>query len=380
MGLTVLVASAMLIRHASRLAAPAGAGGGNGMVLELATPDSSVIHRARQYEALLAELRQGGTIRSASVMSPGALVGLGNTDAITTDCGYCPEGGVFIKWHLAFTTHYFVSPDSFEALGLERVEGRVLTGGDRWDTPPVAVISQSLARRHFQYGQALGRQVLLQLEGPVWYTVVGVVKDREARAFGAAMQPRYAIYLSVLQRAPNQVDLLVRPATPASAATVERALAGHFRGATSPPVAEATIVARETRPLAWFGRWFAVLGWAMLLITAAGTFVLMRLWVRSLRAELGLHRAAGARRAHLLRYILGRAALTGMAGAAIAAWFGPALWDTLPEMVGGMPPWNLRLVAPLVLVLLAIALAGALFPALRAIRETPIQLLGSPGE
>ena len=43
MGLTVLVASTMLVRHASRLVAPAVAAAGDGMVLQLASADTSSI-------------------------------------------------------------------------------------------------------------------------------------------------------------------------------------------------------------------------------------------------------------------------------------------------------------------------------------------------
>jgi putative ABC transport system permease protein len=381
MGLTILVASTMLVRHASGLVAERSGAAGNGLVFEISSPDSSPRNRALGYALLLDQLHREPGIQTASLMSPGALVGLGMADAITTDCGFCPDGGVVIRWHLVFTTHQFVTADTFGALGIETIEGRLLTDQDRWDSPPVAVISQSLARRHFQGGEALGRQVLLKLDKPDWYTVVGVVEDRQPEGFGGEAQPHSAIYLSALQHPPGTIDLLIRPApggfsTPAVRQAIGRNVATELAGEVSEPA----LVAREGRPLAWFGRWFTVLGWAMLLITAASTFVLMRLWVRSLRPELGLRRAVGARRGHLLLYILVRATLTALAGAAIAVWFGPALWDSLPEMIAGLPPWNFRLLAPLALLLVGIALAGAMLPALQASRDTPTGLIGSVGE
>jgi putative ABC transport system permease protein len=118
----------------------------------------------------------------------------------------------------------------------------------------------------------------------------------------------------------------------------------------------------------------------MLLITSVSTFVLMRLWVRSLRPELGLHRAVGARRRALSRYILVRAMLTALAGVGIAVWFGPALWDSLPKLVAGLPRWSTGPVASLAGILLIIAVAGALFPALQAGRDSPTTLIGSVGE
>ena len=381
MGLTVLVASTMLIRHAATVVEVKRGPGGNGTVFEIAAPDSSMDRRGLRYVALLNQLHQYPGIRSASLMSPGTLVGLGMTDAITTDCGYCADGGIFIKWHVVVTTHQFVSADTFGALGIDRVEGRLLTDGDRWDSAPVAVISQTLARRHFQYGEPIGRQILLNLDQPVWYTVVGVVKDREPEGFGGQIQPRSAIYLSALQHPPTDVDLLIRPGGNGfSPDQVNRAVADIGMRRATRVAAEHEMLGREAGPLRWFGRWFSVLGWAMLLITTASTFVLMRIWVRSLRPEMGLHRAVGARRIHLLRYVLVRASVTALAGVLVAVWFGPSLWDSLPEMVAGLEGWNMELVAPLALLLLGIAVAGAIVPAIQACRETPIDLLGSVGE
>ena len=382
MGLTVLVASSMVVRHASGLVAGQSGPAGTGLVFEVSVGgDSSPELRAAGYLSLLDRLHREPGIQTASLMSPGAMVGLGMTDAITTDCGFCPDGGLVIPWHLVFTTHQFVSADTFGALGIERVEGRLLTDMDRWDAPPVAVISRSLARRHFQGGEALGRQVLLKLAGAKWYTVVGVVEDREPEGFGGEVQPRAVIYLSALQHPPTEIDLLVRPGPAGfSAPVVDQALTSELGSQPRAEATERAILAREAGPLAWFGRWFTVLGWAMMLITAASTFVLMRLWVRSLRPELGLRRAAGAQRVHLLSYIIVRAMGTALAGTVIALWFGPALWDSLPEMVAGMPRWEFRQIAPLVLVLAGIASAGAMLPAIRASRETPSTLIGSVGE
>jgi hypothetical protein len=379
MGLTVLVASSMLIRHAHGMLRTGVATAGSGVVMEIDNADSSLAVRSARIQALLTRLHQEPGIESVSVMSPGALVGLGMNDAMTTDCGFCPDGGVIIKWHLVFATHQFVTADTFGALGIERVTGRLLNDGDNLGSAPVAVISQTLARRHFQNGEALGRQILIKLDKAEWFTVVGVVKDRVPRGFGGELQPRSSIYLSALQLPPDSADLLVRAADGFSPATLRQlvSLEGTRPG---PPESEAAVVAREAGPLAWFGRWFSVLGWAMLLITAASTFVLMRLWVRSLRAELGLRRAVGARRRHLLAYVLIRAGLTAFAGLALALWFGPALWDTLPEMVAGLRGWNLEMIAPLALILAGITLAGALVPAVAASRETPTGLIGSSGE
>jgi putative ABC transport system permease protein len=382
MGLTVLVASMLVLQHSDRLLHDRRAGTGDGVVYQMSIADTAPARRAATLEAMVHQLKSDPEIESASVLGPGGLVGLGMVDVVTTDCGYCSEGGVILKYHPVFTTHQFVTADSFEALGIERVEGRLLTPRDRQGSPLVAVISESLARRHFQSGQPLGRQIALELSGQEWYTVVGVVKDRIPPGFGGEMQPQYVVFLSALQRPPNKIDLLVRSRnTRNTDDSIQRALSSVVKGGSLPePIAERTLVARETGPLSWFGTWFGILGWAMIVVTAMGAFVLMRLWVVSLRPELGLRRAVGARRRHLYLFILSRALLTGLAGVLIALWFGPALWDTLPSVIAGLEPWDLVSLSPLALVLVSIAMAGALVPALAAAHARPSELIESSGE
>ena len=111
-----------------------------------------------------------------------------------------------------------------------------------------------------------------------------------------------------------------------------------------------------------------------------GTFTLMRVWVLSLRPELGLRRAVGAPRGRLLLGILARAARTGLIGATFGLWFGQAVWSTLPSVMTGAAAWDSRVLLRFTLLLVVTTLAGALLPAWRAMRSTPASLLGSEGD
>ena len=376
-GLTVLVASSLLTRHASTSFTSHAPDRRDGLVYQIALEEGSPARRSAQIGSLLARLKASDRVESASLTSPGALLGMGMVDVVTTNCGQCSDGGIFNPFHPVFVVHHFVSPDSFRALGVAPVEGRLLTESDRGGSGPVVVISEGLARRHFQGGQALGRQIMLRLDEPRWYTVVGVVRDRERAGFGAEMEPRATVYLSVLQHPPSKLELLLRFPSPTVAAEslVQDALGP--AAITGRPRLESDILKAEARPLAWFGGGFALEGWTTLLVTLAGAFVLMRLWVRSLHHEIGIRRALGARHSQVLWYVLSRAGLTGLAGVAIALWFGPALWDTLPEFVSGLPAWRLADVLPYALVLVGVGLAGAMLPAIEAARTAPASLIGT---
>ncbi|MEO8295463.1 MAG: FtsX-like permease family protein [Gemmatimonadota bacterium] len=381
MGLTVLVASGMILREAQRVLEHGRHAPGSGWIFHLAVPDSSREERSRQYQLLLSQLHHTAGIEVASLTSPGANTGLGMVDAVTTDCGFCSDGGVFLKWHAVFTTHQFVSADTFSALGLAVIEGRGITSGDDWNAEPIALVSAGLARKHFQKGEAIGRQVRLDLNGSRWYTVVGVVDDRAPVGFGTGVQPVSTVYLSVLQQPPTQAELLVRSTSSTdSLGAVQRILRSSVHpGDISRSTSEHELFSAESRPFTWFGDRFRLLGWTMLAITLLGTFVLMKLWVTSLLPELGLRRAMGAKRPHVLVFVLIRAAATGIAGIGIGLWFGPALWDSLPDILRDIPPWDASIVAPFAALLVAIAGLGALFPAIHAVGATPAELIGKDG-
>jgi hypothetical protein len=59
-------------------------------------------------------------------------------------------------------------------------------------------VEPRLAARHFQRGEAIGRQLMVGLKRSEWYTVVGIVDDPR-RQVSEPLQPEYTVYLSVLQ-------------------------------------------------------------------------------------------------------------------------------------------------------------------------------------
>ncbi len=339
--------------------------------------------RARGYEEILTQLGRHPELGSASLTSAGAITGLGTVAHATTDCGLCSEGGLPIRWRKPTVVHQFVSADSFLALGIPLLEGRRITGADRWGSAKVAVVSRSLARDHFQAGDAVGRTLQVADDARDWYTVVGVVDDVAPAGFGGGMLPKYAIYLSILQHPARHVDLLLRsPATGLPAAATRQLVSDVLgsRARATGVVPESALFAADLAPLAWFGDALQYQGWAMLAIAATGLFALMRIWVRSSWPEFGVRRAVGARRWQLLWIILFRAGAVGLGGLALGLWFGPALWSALPELITGLAPWDRSAVLSYAIALLTVALAGAAGPAWSAIRTTPHGLLGSTGE
>jgi predicted permease len=69
-------------------------------------------------------------------------------------------------------------PGFFDTLRIPLVYGRVFDVRDRADTPRVAVITESMARRYFDTVNAVGRRFRLSNDLSSWTEVIGVVRDR----------------------------------------------------------------------------------------------------------------------------------------------------------------------------------------------------------
>jgi hypothetical protein len=376
--LIVLTAGGLIAGRAVVLTEPIAEGHRDGAVARIGLPDTASPVRADRYAALLRQMHAQG-LDSVSLSSGGVLQGLGPVGFVTTDCGRCSEGGIWLPWREKPATHLYVSADTFRLLGIPVLSGRAITEQDTSRSPRVAVVSRSLAAREFQDGDAIGRRIRVADDGDVWSTVVGVVDDRAPRGLGGDRQPQYAVYLSVLQHPPAAAELLVRN-PPAGALRRLRPLLEAALGEPLPDRAwrsEASLLAAEAAPLRWFAGAFALQGWMMLGLALPGAFTLMHLWAVSLLGELGVRRALGARRRHVYRFVLARAAGTGLAGVAVGLWFGWPVWRELPRIVAGVAVWDPSLVLNLAGLLVASALAGALVPAWRAARLTPARLLAA---
>jgi len=59
-------------------------------------------------------------------------------------------------------------------MGIPLVRGRYFDAGDRPGSPPVALISDSVARAHWSGGAALGSRIRFDNN---WFTIAGIVKD-----------------------------------------------------------------------------------------------------------------------------------------------------------------------------------------------------------
>ncbi|HEY7502546.1 MAG TPA: ABC transporter permease [Gemmatimonadales bacterium] len=267
------------------------------------------------------------------------------------------------------------SPEYFPTLGIPLVTGRLFTPSDGPDSPQVAIVNQSLARRYFSRETAVGKRISADT-GKTWITIVGVVGD--VRHYGLQSEPTDEVYLPFAQLPIRESTLLVR--TTADPGAMARRI-GEEVLAIDPgqPVAnvqtleevrgEALANPRLTTTLILL---FALLA---LCITAAGLGGVVAFSVSQRTQEIGVRMALGAGRSEVLGMVLREGlALVGL-GLVLGALAAILLGRLMTGLLFHVETTDPLTFAGMSLILILIAAAACLVPARRAATVDPLLAL-----
>jgi len=272
-----------------------------------------------------------------------------------------------------------VSGDYFRAMGIPLIKGRYFTDHDGPDSPPVAIVNQTLARRYWPGEDAIGKRLKgfdPRGRNDEWVTVVAVVGD--THSYGLERQPISQIYEAQIQRHENTPQLVVRTASdPARLAAAIRAT---VRAVDNTAVISniATMEQRlgEQTARRRFQTWLlGVFSALALALAAIGIFGVMHYSVAYRTHEFGVRMALGARATDVFGMVIGQGLL--LAGIGVCAGILGSLWLTqaLSGMLYGVTARDPVTFAAVALVLLATALAACYIPARRATKVDPMVAL-----
>jgi putative ABC transport system permease protein len=276
---------------------------------------------------------------------------------------------------------HYVSPDYFRTLGIPVLAGRALSADDRIGRPPVAVVSETGARRYWPGENPLGKRVWFGSAAgftdparPVEIVgVVGTVK------YGTVDQSLPAdFYTSYLQfsypdsifavKGREPVTALV-PALRAAVASVDASLPIYdvqtldtrISGALDRPRFNAGVV--------------ALFAGAAVALASLGLFGTLTYAVSSQMREIGVRLALGASRRGILGLVLGDGLRLVGLGAAIGVGAAMLTSRLLRGLLPDIDAGDLRLLLAGVPVMLLVGAVAAVFPARRASAVDPIVVL-----
>jgi predicted permease len=278
--------------------------------------------------------------------------------------------------------HNVVTEGYFQTLGVALKRGRGFSIDDREDAEPSVVISESMAKRYFQGGDAVGRRMkwgVKETKTP-WLKVIGVVADVKSQGLDREALPQtYTYWQQERAFAPDRiVRVALRTRGPAEQA------AGVLRGVMRELDSEVAVadvwtmeqVVSEHLESRRFNMYlFGVFALAATLLAGIGVFGVMAHLVAQRTQEIGVRKALGAQGIDVLRLVVQRGLI--LVGAGLGAGLASALGlaRLLQNLIYGVQPGDpLTLLSVCGLLALA-ALAACAVPAWRAMHVDPMSAL-----
>jgi predicted permease len=386
--LVLLVGSTLLVRSfVNVLSVDPGFEPAGVVTAEMAVP----LHRygdpaqaAQFYAGLLERVR---ALPGVSAAAAASFLPLGKFDPDgaltfegTPDAGGTPDG---LYDGFRYSAGYkIVTPGYFDALRMQVRSGRVFQDTDAAGQPPVAVVSESFAKRFLPRVNPIGvrfKYAGMERVNPV-LTIVGVVGDVHFTSLTRSAVPQ--VYVPMRQassRARYNVSVLARTDDPRQQAQVAASLRETLRQYdTEVPVEISsleTMVAESIanrRFLLTLVTAFAVLAVAL---AATGIYSVLSQAVAQRTSEIGIRMALGADAGRVIRLMLRSAMTSVLLGAAIGAAVAAASMRLLSSFLFGVRPIDPVAFAVAAAVILGVALLAAYVPARRATRVDPLKAL-----
>jgi len=328
----------------------------------------------RFFDRLLERLRVEPGVAAASIVSPLPLSG-----------GF-DRAGFHIKdrpipgQEAPEVDRFIASADYFATLGIPLLRGRAFAASDRVGTPPVAIVSATLAHTMWPREEALGKQIQLGArdEAAPWATVIGIVGDVRQYGLDVALTPQ--AYLPHAQQPAAGGALLIRSPLPAETLAARVRSLVRDIDAAAPVFAVAPMQERIADSLARRRltlSLFALFALTALSLAAIGIYGVVSWTVAQHTQSLGLRRALGASDARMWQWVLRRSA--GYAAAGMLIGIPAALgWGRLlaSELVG-ISQYDPASFIGACVVLVAIVIVATIGPARRALRIAPTLALRS---
>lgn len=271
-----------------------------------------------------------------------------------------------------------VSNDYFRTLRIPLEAGRFFDARDRMGSSPAVIISESMARRYWPQGNALGARIRLGANpnSPL-IEVIGIVGDvRNERAHPDA-EPM--VYRSTGQTAlPPSVHILLRTTNNplALATTVEKELATLDAGF---PVQRLTSLSRLLDDGLAARRLPVVLvsafGGLALLLASMGVYAMFASMTAAREREFGVRMALGSTPEAIGTLVLRQGVVWIAAGLAAGAAGIPVVTRFVRGLLYGVSPFDPATLTISISILIVAATVALLIPVRRAIRVDPTIVL-----
>ena len=277
-----------------------------------------------------------------------------------------------------------VTPGYFETMEVSLLSGRTLLSSDNADSDPVVVISERVAQIYWPDESPLGRQVSFEPpESPGFqlHTVVGVVADVRDNQLGRVPNPltyvpfKQATWghfqnwsMAVVVATEGDPTSLIEPVRKTIESVDERLPA--FQVQTMEQLVAGTLTGSRFNAMLLM----AFAGVALTL-AAVGVYGVMSYMVGQRTHEIGMRVALGADRASVLALVMNRGINLALVGVGVGALASLAFSRVMESLLFGVAATDPRTFGVTIGILVAVALASSVLPAVRAVNVDPMVCL-----
>jgi predicted permease len=272
------------------------------------------------------------------------------------------------------------TPDYFRAMGIPLRRGRFFTERDGQGAPAVVLISETLARRYFPHGDALGQRLTFtRRDGsldPVWREIVGVVGAAKNVSLEEEALPE--VYAPWQQWAWDHPALVVRTTNDSlSLAAVIRNEARAINKLVPAPQIRTMpqVMARWVAPAQFRTLLMTLFGAVALALASVGLYGVMSYTVTQRTQEIGIRLALGAQPCDMLALVVRQGLRLVLVGSCIGLTGALALTSLLSHLLFGVSATDPLTFAVIAVVLMLVALLACWIPARRAARIDPLAAL-----
>lgn len=268
-------------------------------------------------------------------------------------------------------------PGYFKMMNIPLKQGRYFTDADHDENGNGAVVTESMARKFFPAGDAMGKTLVVAWEQSPRFTIVGIVGDvlsdlnrpAEPTMYFPINSGRFG-YGSLVARSDRDVTALALP--------FEKEFA-----ALDPTIGVSEILTMEERigkssASAMFDAvlvlLFAVLG---LLLASVGLYGLLSYLVTERTNEIGIRMALGAQRSEVMRIMFVDGLRPTVVGLLLGLFAGGVCAQLIRSLLFGVQPLDIDIFAAVAFVVPLISIGACTYPAWRAACLDPMTALRS---
>ncbi|HSS21701.1 MAG TPA: ABC transporter permease [Pyrinomonadaceae bacterium] len=275
-----------------------------------------------------------------------------------------------------------VTPGYFRVLKVPLLQGRWFTDHDNAETSPVALVNETLGRRLFPSGNAVGAQIKIDDNntGPRTVEIAGVVGN--VKQLGLESEPTMDVYLPLAQIHEDSVGLVTNSSywvvrSKATPRALEKAFIGELQKvdrdvATSDIKTLDDYLSESVGPRKFSLRILTVFSVAALLLAVTGIYGVVSYIVAQRTPEIGIRLALGAKPSQVFQLVLGQGVKVILVGVVLGSLAAFALSRVIRSLLFGVTPSDPATFVFVSVLLIVVALIACSIPARRATKVDPL--------